>query len=278
MNRRGVSLLELLLSLSIVVMVAVVSGRALNTALIYQDKLRASSATIDERTVFEDKIRVLLQHAYLSPSTTYKASYFIGEVPQVVNTTNTGSGTGLPRGLQSNVGGQSTPNGGAGGSGATQGSGTGAYGTPNVMVFTVRGMKFPDNYLASNDDFETLNQEFGPQGGLQEIEISETPVGGGGQGQTGIFLRTQVPSDYDPTQGGNEMQMEPNLQQIGFEFFDGENWDQSWDTRSQNTTPGKLPAAVRITYRFTNDTYDHVFVVQLPNSSVTYLNPVTVTG
>jgi hypothetical protein len=73
------------------------------------------------------------------------------------------------------------------------------------------------------------------------------------------------------------MQMEPNLSQIGFEFFDGANWDQSWDSRA--STPARsMPAAVRITYRFNGDTYDHVFVVQLPNSKVTYLAPVTVTG
>jgi hypothetical protein len=230
------------------------------------------------RVLFENQIRHLIQHAWLSSSTTDKASYFIGEAPSV-----TPAAAGLPAGLQSQVGssapgGSSSGAGGQAGSGVNSVSGTGSYGTPNVMVFTAAGLNLPDAYLASNDDFETLNQEFGPVGGISEVEISQDPVGQGAGGQSGIFLREQTPSDSDPTQGGNEQMISPNLSQIGFEFFDGQNWDQSWDSRSQTPAPGRMPAAVRITYRFKGDNYDHVFVVNVPASNVTYLNPVMVTG
>jgi hypothetical protein len=131
--------------------------------------------------------------------------------------------------------------------------------------------------LASNDDFETNNQNFGPQGGIQEVSIETTAVGSIGQGMTGCFLRTQIPADDDPTQGGNEVLLTSELTELGFEMYDGTTWQTSWDTRSQ-TGAGELPAAVKVTYRFTGDTVDNIFIVQLPESTATSTNPVTVPG
>ena len=266
--KRGITLLELLLSLVIMLVVTLASTRAFVSALNYEQRLRSGRDAMVARDQFEKTIANLLHHAWISASTTDQNCYFIGGTPTIIATTG-GTGAATTGGTTSS----STSASGGGG-----GSGSGAYGTPNVMVFTVVGMPLSNSFLASNDDSETNNQNFGPQGGVTEVEISETNVGPGGQGQTGLFLRTQTPSDNDPTQGGNEQLLSSNVSQIGFEFFDGQNWDQSWDNRQQTPAPGHLPAAVRVTYRFNGDTYDHVLVVQIPASDVTYLAPVTVTG
>jgi len=266
--RRGVTLIELLLSMTILVVVTLVSTRAYVSALNYETRLRSGRDAMVARDQFEKTITDLLHRAWISTSTTDQNCYFIGGTPTIIATTGAAGTTGTAGATSS-----TTSTSGAGG-----GGGSGAYGTPNVMVFTISGAQLSNSYLASNDDFETNNQNFGPQGGVTEIELSETNVGAGGQGQSGLFLRTQTPSDNDPTQGGNEQLLSSAVSQIGFEFFDGQNWDQSWDNRVQTPKPGHLPAAVRVTYRLNGDTYDHVFIVQLPNSDVTYLNPVTVTG
>ncbi|MEI8281679.1 MAG: hypothetical protein WCG75_04675, partial [Armatimonadota bacterium] len=62
---------------------------------------------------------------------------------------------------------------------------------------------------------------------------------------------------------------------ISYEFYNGTDWDVSWDTTSMATP--RLPAAVRITYRRKNDSADHIFLVRLIHSDATSDNPV-VTG
>jgi prepilin-type N-terminal cleavage/methylation domain-containing protein len=272
--KRGLTLLELLISLTIVVLVISASMRAYTFAINFDRHLRDSRATLIDRQNFEDTIVDTLHHAWLSTSATNTNSYFIGGEPTVTAATSN-----LPSGLQSTINSSSTPGGSSNSSGGLSGgSGTGAYGTPNVMVFTVAGVSPPSDYLASNDDSETLNTNFGPKGGIEEVEISEDAVGSQGQGKTGVFLRTQFPSDDDPTQGGNERAITSQVTQLGFEFFDGNNWQTTWDTRSQTPLPGKLPAAVRVTYRLHGDDTDHVLIVRLPASTTSYLNVVTVTG
>jgi prepilin-type N-terminal cleavage/methylation domain-containing protein len=272
--RRGLTLIELLLSMTIIVLVTMASTSAFVSALTYENKIRAGRDDLATREQFEDKITNLIRHVWLTSSTTDPNSYFIGGAPSIISTTGGTATTGTTATGTSSTGSSSTSTASGGGGGG----GTGAYGTPNVMVFTIAGTAVSGSYLASNDDFETENQNFGPQGGITEVELSEDAVGSGGQGQTGMFLRTQTPSDNDPTQGGNEVNLCPQVSQIGFEFFDGTQWDQSWDSRSQTPAPGRLPAAIRVTYRLTGDTEDHILIVQIPASDVTYLNPVTVTG
>jgi type II secretory pathway pseudopilin PulG len=265
-RNRGLTLLELLISLSMVVVITLTTTRAYITSLDYNNKLRNDRNATAARNLFEDEVSKLIRHAWLSTSTTNQKSYFIGGQPTVLTTTggtNTTGATGSTTGSSS---------------GSSAGGANGAYGTPNTMVFTAAGLPLPGSYLASNDDFNTDNQNYGPVGGIQEIELSQTAVGPGGQGKTGLFLRTQIPADNDPTQGGNEELLSADVTQIGFEFFDGANWDQSWDNRAQTPAPGHLPAAVRVTYRFKGDDTDHVFIVMIPASDVNYLNPVTVTG
>jgi hypothetical protein len=71
-----------------------------------------------------------------------------------------------------------------------------------------------------------------------------------------------------------ELVLDPDINSISYEFYNGADWDTSWDTQAIN--PPRLPAAVRITYRRVNDEVDRQFVVRLIHSDVTADNPVTV--
>lgn len=141
-----------------------------------------------------------------------------------------------------------------------------------TMTFTVLGQRVPRTVVNSTDDFETLNERVGPQGGVAEIAFSVTPVGNAPTSQ-GLFLREQRPSDGDPTQGGYEEVLDENITQVSFEFWDGLAWVPTWDTRTQTTR--RLPAAVRMTYRLTDDTTDRTYIVRIPGSDVTANNPIT---
>lgn len=153
-------------------------------------------------------------------------------------------------------------------------AGADAAGSDDRITFVTTPPRIDGAQLASTDDFETQNLDFGPQGGLEEVSMGLTAVGQTSQ-SSGLFLREQRPADGDPTQGGSESVMEPNVTGIQWEFFDGVNWDTTWDT-SQTTR--RIPAAVRVTYTLSTDQDQHVLVVQLKNSDVTPDNPVTQTS
>ena len=119
-----------------------------------------------------------------------------------------------------------------------------------------------------------VTDTFGPQGGLTEYSFTQTPIGNATSDQ-GYFLRHQTPPDGDPTQGGYQAVFDPDIESVSYEFYDGTNWDPTWDTTTMQTP--RLPAAVRITYRRKNDDKDHVFVIRLVHSDVTPDNPVTQT-
>jgi len=127
----------------------------------------------------------------------------------------------------------------------------------------------------SQDDFETSNRTAGPQGGIAEYSISMTPVGNA-NGKTGLFLRTQIPADGDATQGGVEQLLDPDVEQIWFEFFDGLNWVGAWDTSTM--AQKRIPAAVQIHYRLSGDDEEHTILIRLQNSDVTPQNPVAAGG
>lgn len=137
------------------------------------------------------------------------------------------------------------------------------------IVFTTSGIRVPGVYLVTDESLESLNEQFGPQGGLAEVSLSLVAIGES-QGQTGLFLREQRPSDGDYEQGGFESVFEPDLETIGFEFFDGLAWVNYWSTFEEER---RLPAVVRVTYRLTDDE-DRVLVVPIPASDVTPANPI----
>lgn len=138
------------------------------------------------------------------------------------------------------------------------------------IVFTTSGIRVPSVYLHADESLESLNEQFGPQGGLAEVSLSTVAIGEA-QGQTGLFLREQRPSDGDYEQGGYESVFEPDLESIGFEFFDGLAWDNFWSTFEEER---RLPAIVRVTYRLIER--DRILLVPLPSSDVTPQNPVGV--
>lgn len=142
------------------------------------------------------------------------------------------------------------------------------------LTFTSATPVQPLAAQASDDDFESQQETFGPMGGIAEVSLSTTPVGDAGN-KTGLFERVQRPSDDDPTQGGRESLLGPDIDRIGFQFYDGTAWVSDWNTTSGGTR--RLPAAVEVSYHRTGEPEEQVrrFIVPIPTSDVTAQNPVT---
>ena len=235
-KNRGITFLELIVAFAVTAIILPAIITAFSYGLRYQAGVQVTTAAAAANIRLEEKIRKLISSAMLTSDTTDTNSYF-------VLTQSSGS--------QSNLG--------------------------DSLVFTGFGEAPPGSVLgtAVTDDFQTLNDQAGPQGGLEEVSLSLTAVGDVGD-KTGLFLREQRPPDSDPTQGGLESLMDPDVQSLTFECYDGQTWQQSWDTRSGSR---RLPAAVRVTYVLRQDpATQHVFVVRLPMSDVTSTNPVTTSG
>lgn len=143
--------------------------------------------------------------------------------------------------------------------------------TSDTLTFTRLGPPPSSRYLNSEEtDFAALNESYGVQGGLEEISLSLVPVGAAADGE-GLFIRRQRPSDGDATQGGRESLLDPSIVSISFEFFDGQDWQPTWDTVTVG--PRRLPAAVRITYSLAEDSNPRILVVRLLNSDATPEDP-----
>ena len=144
------------------------------------------------------------------------------------------------------------------------------------VTFTTTTAGVPMASMYSGDDFETQHDAWGPVGGVAEVSIGTTAIGDSGD-KTGLFERIQRPSDTDNTQGGKEFVLDPEIDTIGFQFYDGNNWVSTWDT---TTASRRLPQAVQVSYTLKNDTDNttHIFVVGIPGSDVNSLNPYTTTS
>jgi general secretion pathway protein J len=156
-------------------------------------------------------------------------------------------------------------------------AGTTAPAGCNRITFTTIAPGIPIASLLSTDDYLTQQTNFGPVGGVAEVSFGTAPVGNAG-GQSGLFERIQRPSDGDPTQGGNESLLDPDIASIGFQFWDGTEWQSAWDTTVGITTAThRIPQAVQVTYTLSDDEYNtqHVFTVALPSSDVNPQNPYT---
>jgi hypothetical protein len=134
----------------------------------------------------------------------------------------------------------------------------------------------PAAALNSQDDFETQQAARGPVGGLTEVSLGTTPIGNAGD-KSGLFERIQRPSDSDPTQGGMESVLAPEITSIGFQFYDGTQFISAWDT---TTGSRRLPSAVQVSYKLKGDDDNvvHTFVVAIPASDVTAQNPYSATS
>lgn len=146
---------------------------------------------------------------------------------------------------------------------------------PDTITFTSTGQPMDETFLADRElDFEGLNETFGPQGGLAEISLSAAPVGEAPI-DTGLFLRIQDPADGDDSQGGRESAFSDRVESVQFEFYNGIEWVTEWDT---TTGPRRIPAAVRVTYRYAGESADRFLIVRLVHSDVTSENPLTLEG
>jgi prepilin-type N-terminal cleavage/methylation domain-containing protein len=241
--KRGYTILEFLVAAAILGLIAAATARAVSASLNFDSQLARSRDSVARSDAFEQRLRSLLALAHLSPDAAATDSFFIGSAGQP------GSGGSL-----------------------SSGSSTG---DADTLTFTWSGSRLSGAAVSTEEDFETQNSRLGPQGGVAESTLSTTAFGDAG-GRSGLFLRTQRPADGDPSQGGKETVFDTNIQSTKYEFFDGTDWQTVWDTRTQGTK--RLPAAVRVTYRFSDEETDHIIVVRLPESDVTTDNPVTSGG
>lgn len=230
MKRRGLTLIELMVVLSITVILVVTVTFAYTEGIKFQARVPQQDAQLRSVTRFEDRIRKMFEGAYLTADETDQTSYFM--------TLATG----------------------------------GDLANPDTIVFTTLGVAATNAYLMSTEEFETLNERFGPQGGMAEVSLSMIPVGEPPtEITTSLYLRVQRPPDGDPTQGGLERSLAENVETFTFEFFDGIEWVTEWDTQTQQR---RLPAAVRVTYRIADEETDRVVTIRVPLSDVTPENPI----
>jgi hypothetical protein len=145
--------------------------------------------------------------------------------------------------------------------------------TSDTLVFTTLSKPIQGGYMQDyGAEFEDLNDEYGPQGGLCEVQISTMPTGDPGIIE-GAYVREQVPADGDPTQGGWEQSFDATIDELTFEFFDGLEWQADWST---DEGVRRLPAAIRVEYRRYDEEVYHVMHVRLRNSDVTQEDPAVI--
>lgn len=231
--RRGFTLLELLVSLTMTALITAGVAGLWRAGLDFQLRSEERRLTDSDTDGFESRLGRWLRSAYLDPDTGNEASYFIASSGQPQNANLTGD--------------------------------------IDTLTFTAIGLAPSSAYQNSDLEFDDLNFEFGPVGGVAEVTLSPEPFGS--TSQTGLFLRRQVPADSEPTQGGRERLFDSRISSVTYEFFDGLNWTTEWDTRT--SAERRLPAAVRVRYRLEGDNSDRIFVVRIPNSDVTPEDPIT---
>ena len=242
MRRRGITLVEVLIAATISAIVMGAAGTAYVEGLRAARGLSQGRDVIARRTVFENTLKNLFAHAYVDADATNTTTYFI-------------SGDSISA---------STPN-------STGTSASGGAGDDGSVVFTTLGRRLPSTLLSSTEDFETNNEKFGAVSGVTEVQLGTSPIGRPTGGEEGLFLREQSPSDNDPSQGGTESLLLPDVETISFEFYDGTGWITTWDTNTQGTR--RLPSAVRVTYRLQGDAEDRIIVFPIPTSDVTSDDP-----
>jgi hypothetical protein len=219
--------LELMIAVVIVTIAAGAAARAFIAGLGYEQRFVENVEARADRVFLEDSMARLLVGAQLQGDD----SYFVSPIPNLGTAAQSGA----------------------------SGLGTGA----SSIAFTTTSRELPPRYLQNRDtDWQTLNERFGPEGGATEVAFSTTPAGDAGA-LRGLFLREQIPPDAEASRGGKERLLDERVQDIRFEFYDGTNWKDTWDSRGE-TDKGKLPATVRVSYVLNGDTKPRSFLVRLP--------------
>ena len=232
----GLTIMELLVASAISVIVIGATSEAYVSGMQTSGAITRNRTRQDARIRFEDRITRLIRASWIDTSATDRLTYFVGD-----NSTSQGSST--------------------------------SNSNSDRLTFTATGLRLIGSELDADStiDFETLNTQNGPQGGVTEFCLSTTPMGSPPTPPTGVIIREQHPADGDNTQGGTESVFDGEVTSISFEFFDGSDWQPTWSTV---TGAKRLPAAVRITYQVTGEDTQRILIVRLPNSDVTPDNPV----
>ena len=230
-RNRGLSLIELLVSALLMMLAIGVVARAFSAGLIFEDKSAKHRSTTAERLWFEDQLNTLVSGATLKGS----VAYFISPIPASVNT------PALTSAKSSSLGAGS-----------------------DSLVLTNASLPLPIRALTGKaSDFETLNKQIGPIGGTAEVGLSMTPVGDP-KGLKGLFLRQQIPADTDNQQGGEETVLGKGVQDVRFQFYNGTQWQDTWD--SGGADKGKLPKTVRVRYQLADESDPREVLIRLPLS------------
>lgn len=213
------------MALSGIVLIGIVG--AMSVAVSTQRNDGAKRTEFEGKLGFENRIRKLLTHAYVSPQEDSTTTYFIGRV-------------------------------------LSGGSDLGTSASSDELVFTVVGLGVPANVQASTEvDFEQRNATFGPVGGPTEIGISMQAVGDAGD-RTGVFVREQHPADADTDLGGYESVLDENISGVSFEFFDGTDWIGEWGQDGGRTLPLAVRVTYQ---RTDEEDATHIFVVRMPGGT-----------
>lgn len=249
-RRRGLTLIELLIVLVITAILASAIGYAFTAELTMQRVEEARRADQDRSDATERRIARLLRGAKVAAT----AAVVSAPIPAASS--------------------PAAPGPSAAPSQATYFVGLAENSANDLgcdrLTFTTTAPALPLAALDGTDSFETQQGARGPVGGLAEVSLSLTPVGDAG-GRTGLFERVQRPGDGDPTQGGSESLLDPQIERIGFQFWDGLKWVSAWNAAN----PPRLPQAVRVSYTLRGQPGSdvRVFDVPLPASDVDAQSP-----
>ncbi len=242
--QRGVTLIELIVVMAVMIILVVALGYGFVGGL---DLQRVSAKRREEYSAIDGvdrQITRLLQSAFLSATATDTNTYFVGQMDEGGQADETGC---------------------------------------DRLTFTTTSPAIPTPSLESADDFETQHKARGPIGGMSEVSYGMRAIGSPKGNQSGLFERVQTPSDADNTQGGMESVLSPQIQKIGFQFWNGTDWETAWDTST--TGMHRLPSLVKVTYTLntatansrSDNTATHAFIVPIFTSDVTSDNPVSTT-
>lgn len=237
MKTRGTSLLELLIAAAMTVVITLATVQAYQAVFDFHARAEPERAERRKLDLFEENLRQILSSAVLTAD---DDTFFILGLDPSGEVLSTGDDLGA------------------------------------AILFTSYGYPPIGGSITSLEDFETLHSQYGPQGGYAEVYISTTPFETG-NGREGLFMREQRPADGDPSQGGYESVLEPEVQTIGFEAYDGVQWLTTWDSRAQ--TEPRLPAAIRVTYTLrSSPSVSRTIIVRMPLSDVTPEDPAATGG